>query len=457
MEKINLKDLQKWTKAEKISGEDTRFIDSISTDTRTITRGQFFIPLKGQNFDGHHYIQQAVSRGACGFVYERGFPVPDLGPGPIIFQSRDNLSFLQRLAFHYIRRIKPVVVGITGSVGKTTTKDMLVSVLKRKHKVCYTPKNYNNEIGVPKAVLDIGKDTKYFVAELAMRKKGQIRQLAEMIDVDIAVITAIGESHLEFFNNISEIALAKAEIASFPGKKKGVLFLNHDSPWADFIKQRVNCRIIEFGKNNSLDYNFIGQQPDVYGKYSFIFCKKDSRIAHVRLNIAGAHNMVNGCAAAAVSDWLGIDPDDISRGLENAAVEENRMAVFEKDAMIIINDCYNASPISVASALDTLQHIAHAKSARSVAILSDMLELGQNAAKMHCQVGMDAKQKNIDCLLAFGTLAKHICKGFGAEKSVYFEDKQQMVKHIKGYLKKGDVVLLKGSRANKMEEIIKQI
>ncbi len=458
MEKIKLTDVQRWTGAKKIGGDENLLIDSISTDTRTLKKGEFFIPLKGENFDGHDYIEQAISKGACGFVYEEGNKnIPEGLSGDIaVFLSESNLGFLHGLAYNYIRMVDPVVIGITGSVGKTTTKDILVSILKRKHRICFTPKNYNNQIGVPKSILEVDKSTEYFVAELAMRDKGQIKELAEMIDIDLGIITAVGESHLEFFDDISQIALAKAEIAHGLEEKGGSLFLNHDNQWTELIKEAVGCRIIEFGKGKDLDYNFIDESADPLGRYTFLFCKKGSRIVPVRLNIPGYHNIYNGCAAAAVSHTLGIDKQDIKMGIEEAAIEGNRMEVFEKDGKIVISDCYNASPLSVSSALDTLTHISKSKSARSVAILSDMLELGKDSALMHYTVGEGVRKKNIDLLLSFGNLAKNICDGCG-ENSFYFKSKQKLLENIGDFLKKGDVVLVKGSRANKMEDIIKRI
>ncbi|MGM0365767.1 MAG: UDP-N-acetylmuramoyl-tripeptide--D-alanyl-D-alanine ligase [Actinomycetota bacterium] len=461
MEEVKVKDIQSWTGAKIIDGGKDCFIDSISTDSRTLERGQFFIPLKGENFDGHDYIGEAIYRGACGFVYEQGcegrFNRSRLSSGHIVLRSRSNHDFIYDLAYHYIRRVKPTVIGITGSVGKTTTKDMLVSILGRKHRVCFTPRNYNNEIGVPKAVLEMDKDAEFFVAELAMRKKGQIRKLAEMVDVDMAVITAVGESHLEFFENIQQIALAKAEIAHGLGRKGGILFLNHDNQWTSLIKEKAGCRILEFGKDNNLDYNFMHERPDLYGRYRFAFCRKEKELASISLNIAGYHNIYNGCAAAAVSDRLGMGGEDIGLGIEKARIEGCRMDVFEKSGKIIISDCYNASPLSVACALDTLKHIAGVNSGRSVAILSDMLELGKNTAKMHHGIGEMARKKDIDLLLSFGKLARYIYEGYRGKGGTHFESRQQLMDNIKGILRKGDVVLIKGSRANKMEDIVKEI
>ncbi len=461
MEQVRLKDIKNWTKTVRLCGEEGRFISSVSTDTRTLKKGQFFVPLKGENFDGHDYIGQAISRGACGFVYEEEkeakLNTAGLNSSHIMLKGKSNQDFLYKVAYHYIRKINPKVIGITGSVGKTTTKDILVSILGKRHRTCFTPKNFNNEIGVPKAVLEMGRDTEFFVAELAMRKKGQIKMLAEMIDLDVGVITAVGESHLEFFDNIGQIALAKAEIAQNLAQKEGTLFLNHDNEWTDFIKKAIDCRVLEFGKNNYLDYNFVDEKPDKYGRYRFLFCKRDEKVSSLKLNIAGYHNIYNGCAAASVSHWLGIGKDDIRLGIEQCIIEGNRMEIFEKDGKIIISDCYNASPISVISALDTLKHIADANHGRSVAILSDMLELGKGAEQMHYGVGEKVSKKNIDLLLSFGKLSKYICEGCSGKNSFHFESRDKLMGNIKGLLKKGDVVLIKGSRANKMEDIIKII
>lgn len=458
MEKIKLDKIIKWTGCEKLAAGDKEVIDSVSTDSRSIKHGEFFIPLRGQNFDGHRFIDEAMGRGACGFVVEKDARDIDLSSysHKIVLSADDNLVFLHRLAYHYIRSIGPTVIGITGSVGKTTTKDMLVAILGRNHTIGYTPRNYNNEIGVPMAILDLKQNSQFFIAELAMRKKGQIAQLSQIISPDVGIITAVGESHLQFFESVKDIALCKAEIASEISENQGMLFLNHDNQWTDLIKSVAGCGIKQFGYDHQLDYNFKDEVMDDDGFYSFDFYQQNKFLYSLRLNIAGYHNIYNASAAAGVSHYLDIPESDIAEGLVMANFEKDRMQIIKKKGMYIISDCYNANPLSVTYALQSLRQIAKKKGARSVAVLADMLELGPDSARLHYQVGKKISENNIDLLITFGKLARNINEGFG-QKSYHFKDKQDCIHKIGSILEADDVVLIKGSRANQMEEIIERI
>ncbi|MDD3776934.1 MAG: UDP-N-acetylmuramoyl-tripeptide--D-alanyl-D-alanine ligase [Actinomycetota bacterium] len=455
MEKTEIKQVLDWTSSKLVRGNPGDFIGSISTDSRHIKPGDFFVPLRGPNFNGHHFIEEAVKRGAAGFVAEEGYS-SNRPEKCLILSAADNLIFLHDLARHYLKYINPVVIGITGSVGKTTTKNMLVSILGRKYPIGFTPKNFNNDIGVPKAILDLKLGTKYFIAEIAMRQKGQIRQLSEIIHPDIGVITAVGESHLEFFSSMEEIANTKAEIAEYISEKGGVLFLNHDNQWTPHIKDLVCCRIKEFGGDPSLDYNFRNPKADCRGRFSFDFFYREQKVTSVNMNIAGYHHIYNACAAAGVSHHLGLAPSVIREGLSQASLEHDRMQVMQKGSILIINDCYNANPLSVSFALESLKQIADANQSRSVAVLADMLELGPDSARLHYQMGEKAAQAGIDLLITFGHWSAYFNDGYKG-RSVHFESKQDCLDNIGKLLKDGDVVLVKGSRANRMEDIINQI
>ncbi len=332
-EKILIADMLKWTKADKISSEPTvedYFISGFSTDSRTIQMGDFFVPVIGENFNGHDFILEAILRGCIGFVFQKDHTKYlskwQEAAGVlrwkklIIFATDDTIDFLLSISHGYIRQFSSRTIGITGSVGKTTTKNFLSKILSQKNTVIFTPLNYNTELGVSLSILKINRSTDYFVAELGMRGKGQIKKLAETADVDIAVITAIAPSHLEFFKSVEEIAVAKTEICTGLGLKKGVLFLNHDDEWTEFISSISHCDILRFGRNHKLDYNFIETQSDRLGRYSFTFFKKEKEIIMVKMPVTGLHNVYNACAAAAVAAYLGLSAEEIKKGIENAAV-----------------------------------------------------------------------------------------------------------------------------------------
>ena len=234
-EKIKIEEILTWTKSKLISGRPGQYIDSVSTDSRAIKEGEFFLPLIGENYNGHDFIYSALKKGASGFVYESIYTnklkfwkssiKSAILDKLIVFQSENNLEFLEKVSYGYIRKFNPIVIGITGSVGKTTTKDLLVNVLSKLYDTKYTPKNFNTEIGVSKTILEIDRNTDIFVAEFGMRGKGQIKLLSDMCDVDIGIITAVGKSHLEFFKDPREVATAKMEIGKILESKNGILFL----------------------------------------------------------------------------------------------------------------------------------------------------------------------------------------------------------------------------------------
>jgi UDP-N-acetylmuramoyl-tripeptide--D-alanyl-D-alanine ligase len=484
--KISLKKLLEWSGCQSVHDFKTgsgqaKSIGSFSTDSRTFEKGDFYIPVAGPNFDGHDFIEECISKGAAGFVID-GLHVEYLEKLKnkidsllwdrlVILKSQDNISFLLGLAAGYIRQFNPIVIGVTGSVGKTTTKDFIVNILKGIFNIKFTAKNYNTELGIAFSILEIDKMTQFFIAELGMRSKGQIGMLSEVINLDMGAITAVGPSHLEYFNNVEEIALAKAEMAGFLAKKNGVLFLNNDDDWTGFISRNVSCRIIRFGRNNSLDYNFIEGPPDNMGVYSFDFKEKDKKITDINMPLPGLHNVYNACCAAAICSHLGLIPEMIKTGLEKAELQKNRMKISRHGGMIIINDCYNANPLSMKRAIDTLKTVSRLNNTPSVAILADMLELGPDSARLHFETGQYLSENNIDVLIAYGTLAENICSGFSPgsygtkelsgesgqfkkKNCYYFKDKQKLCESLGNILKKDDIVLFKGSRANKLEDII---
>jgi UDP-N-acetylmuramoyl-tripeptide--D-alanyl-D-alanine ligase len=298
-----------------------------------------------------------------------------------------------------------------------------------------------------------------------MRGKGQIEMLSRICNLDIGAITAVGESHITFFKNLREIAIAKAEMAEILYKNNGVLFLNNDDRYSSLIEKKINCRVIRFGRNNNIAFNFIEENVDEMGRFNFNFFKGDKRITNISLNIPGYHNIYNACLAAAICSYLNISDEAIKAGIEGAIIEGSRMEIIKKKDRIIINDCYNASPLSVKGAVDTLILISEKKNMRSVAILGDMLELGCGSPRFHREVGRYLSQKKVDVLIALGELASNICKGysnssdFNKNKNLcfYFKDKKELGSQIGSLLQSGDLILIKGSRANKMEDIINLI
>ncbi|OFW55219.1 MAG: hypothetical protein A2163_03785 [Actinobacteria bacterium RBG_13_35_12] len=474
-EKIKINDIISWTNSEIVSGDIEKYIVNISTDSRTIKKGDFFVPLTGENYNGHEFIESALDKGACGFVFEKAYRVKieswkkKAGNGDfkklVILQSGSTLDFLKSIAYNYIRKFKPVVIGITGSAGKTTTKDFLANILGREHRVVFTPRNYNTEIGVSKSILEIGKNTDFFIAELGMRGKGQIKILSDICNLNLGAITVVGQSHMAFFKDLREIAMAKAEMAEILYKNNGTLFLNNDDGYGDFIEKSVNCRVEKFGRNSNISFNFVEEKMDDLGRFTFDFFKNDKKIINISLNISGYHNIYNACCAAAISLYSGISSKAIKEGIEGAVIEGSRMEILKRKDRMILDDCYNANPLSVKGAIDSLVLISKKRNVRSVALLGDMLELGRGSNRLHQEIGEYLSGKKVDVLIAVGTLARNIYEGFRGKSSFskndsscfYFSNKEELSVKINDLLEPGDLILVKGSRANKMEDIINLI
>ncbi len=375
------------------------------------------------------------------------------------------MKFIKDIAYKYIRGFSPTSIGITGSVGKTTTKNFLVGIMGRKNEVKFTPRNYNTEIGVSKSILEIDDKTDFFIAEMGMRGKGQIKILADMCNLNIGAITGISESHMAFFEDVEEIALAKAEMAEIISGNGGVLFLNNDDNYSDLIEKKNDCRVIRFGRNNDIVFNFIEKEMDDLGRFTFSLFKRDSHVTDIKMSIPGYHNLYNACCAAAIALHLGAGAGEVKKGIENSPIEKSRMEVLERGGKIIIDDCYNSSPLSVKKAVDTLVAVSKIRNMRSVAILGDMLELGGRSSELHEEIGEYLFERKVDLLITVGESARDIYDGYkssegfdeDSNRCYYFAEKEQLGKKISGLIMDGDLILIKGSRAEKMEDIIKLI
>ena len=470
MESILLSEILSWTKSKLIYGQKEARIKSFSTDSRTITGNDFFIPIAGENYNGGDFIIETVKKGAGGFVYGKNQKniidilnlVKTDYPGITVMECDNTLDFFKGTAKGYLKKFNAVSIGITGSAGKTTTKNFIVSILKRTSDTVFSQKNFNNEIGIPKTIFEVNKNTKYLVVELGMRASGQIRALADICNLKYGIITGIGPSHLEFFKNIEEIALAKAEISGIIFKNNGILFLNGDDKYTDIIERNIKCDVIKCGSSFDFRYNFSNCRFDRNAVYDFDLNRFSENIAHINLNIPGYHNIYNSVLAAGLSLHLGTEPKIVKSTINETAPEALRMEIFDKDGKVILNDCYNANPLSVKSAIDSLAIISKNRKLRSVAVLGDMFELGIETKKFHEEVGSYLSEKNIDVLIAFGEISISIFNKFENSrdikiKSYYFKKKEKLLSKIGKIIKPGDAVLIKGSRANKMENIIDYI
>lgn len=436
----------------KISDEkyNNIIIENITTDTRKIAEGDLFIPLKGENFDGHNFIQQAFESGALCCLSAENIETYK----PCIYVS-DTRVALRDLAEYYISLFNIHVVGITGSVGKTTTKDMIASVLMQKYNVLKTEGNFNNEIGLPLTVFRITDDTEVVVLEMGMNSFGEIHNLSKIAKPDIAVITNVGVSHIENLGSREGILKAKCEIFDYI-KNNGTAILNIDNDMLKTLEGKTSFKTLWYGIENKKD---IYADNIVKNGVESISCDihMNNEMFNVCIPVPGEHMVLNAMAAALVGKTLDISISEIKRGIEEFVPTKMRMAVFKtKNGTTLINDAYNANPVSMKASIDVLSGVEGEK----IAILGDMFELGDFAEKMHYDTGVYAAQKNIDKIICIGNISKSMYEGAVSlgENAFYFETQEDFFENgFEKLINKGATVLVKASRGMHFEKTAEKI
>ena len=387
----------------------------IYTDTRQRMDGGVFLALIGDNFDAHNYIQKAEEMGAVAIIASR--QVSSRLPVLLVKNTQDALS---KIAKHHLNNIKPMAVAITGSNGKTTTKNLLANILKLSAPTLKTAGNLNNHLGVPMTLLKLEPTHQYAVIEMGANHLGEIKHLRELVQPDVAVVTNTGDAHIGEFGSKENLISAKGEIYSVDSQN-----------------------ITNTNTNYTADFSF-GNDGDVFAsnihESNFTLNIKEENI-DVSLQLIGKHNIDNALAASACAHALGIDIDQIKLGLENTKAESGRLNTIRTEKFTLIDDTYNASPTSVKAALETLSQYR----GELVVILGDMAELGDEAISLHQQVGKLAKQITAN-FYSFGTLSKHY-------QAQHFDSQQQLSDHIiKNHL--DSTVLVKGSRIAQLDKLI---
>ncbi|HUU53371.1 MAG TPA: UDP-N-acetylmuramoyl-tripeptide--D-alanyl-D-alanine ligase [Armatimonadota bacterium] len=435
-----------------VGGSAPEAFRGVSTDSRSGPRGALFVALKGEQFDGHDFVPEAFAGGAGAALVSRELPAA----GPLIV-VRDTLEALGALAAANRNLLSPRVVAITGSTGKTTTKEMIAAILSRGWKTARTPGNYNNEIGVPLALLELEASHEAAVVELAMRGKGQIDYLARMARPQVGVITNIGVSHLELLGSRQAIAEAKSELLdTLPDE--GAAVLNADDEFFSFLKERASCRTISFGRSDEAEVQADEVAVGSDGSTELLLRGwwGDHRIS---LRTAGRHHALNAAAAAAAAMAAGAEAEWVGAGLEAFEGAEMRSRIVKaQGGFTIIDDCYNAAPDSMRVALELL---ADLPGNRKWAVLGDMKELGPMSADWHREVGELAARLGVAGVVTVGDLARDIAagarEGLSSDQVAEVKDNDDVVRVLADRVSAGDVVLVKGSRAMKMEEIVRRL
>ena len=447
--KLRVNDIVAATGGKLICGSLDAFVTGINTDTRIIKPGDLFAALKGEKSNGEEYIPIAIQKGASCVLSssDTEFAVPSV-------QVQDTLTALGDIAKYYRAKFDPVVIAVTGSVGKTGTKEMIAAVVSAAGKTLKNEANFNNEIGLPLTLTKLDSSYDIAVTEMGMRGFGQIKYLCDIAKPKIGVITNIDVPHIELMGSLDNTAKAKGELLDcLP--QDGTAVLNMDCDYFDYFKSRARCGIMSFGLNKKADV--YAESFDIDENGCSVRAAVRGKMFEYRINAVGEHNVLNSLAAVCCGDILGISLADIKTRLEAFKTIKGRLDVIKSGGMTIIDDTYNAAPPSVISAIKTMFGM---KGQRRVAYLGDMLELGDYAEELHKKVGKFAALNGVDLLVTVGELGEYIGDAAmenGLKNVMRFASSDDAAKYAAENAVAGDIVLVKGSHAVKMEKIVEAL
>lgn len=424
--------------------------NNVCIDTRKIQKDNIYIAIKGERFDGNKFVIDAFKKGASiAIVSEILFDIDKEEDTQTVILVDDTEKALLDLASFYRKKLGLKVIGVTGSCGKTSTKDLIAAFLSEKYKVFKTKGNFNNQIGLPLMILELDSTYDVAVLEMGMSDLGEIDVLAKCARPDIAVITNIGLSHIENLKTQENILKAKSEIFNYFDNSNCLIINGEDK---NLLKIQDKCfEILRIGYNHEYDvyaFNIILMEDNT----TFSIQDNNQEIIF-NIPMAGKHNILNSMLAIAVAKKLDLSYEEMKLGIKNLEATSMRLEVIKRDKITIINDCYNASPDSMKSSMDVLNAY---KNGRKIAILGTMNELGDEAVNAHTEVGNYAKDK-VDLLIAIGSYKECFRKGYSLESILTFEDKKDFIDNLKTIIKENDIILVKASRGMKFEEIVNSL
>lgn len=448
---LNLNEVIKAVDGELIVQNNDGVFNKISTDTRKIEEGNLFFALKGENFNGNNYAVSAISKGASVVIVDEvNFKNEDLDGKGTIIKVKDTRIALGDLAGYYRTKLGIKVVSITGSTGKTSTKDLIAAFLSGKYRVFKTQGNFNNEIGLPLMIFELSKDYDIAVLEMGTSNFGEIHRLASIAKPDIAAITNVGVAHIEYLKTRENILKEKMSISDF-FKNKNDLVINCENDMLNTVKESEKYNLQKTGYDESYDL-YARNVKLTCDTTSFEAVTKDNKSHNFTLNMVGEHNVLNALLGIQIGLDLGLTFEEMEKGLENFKATSMRLEFIKKDNFTIINDSYNANPDSMKAALNVLKNYS---GKRKIAILGTMGELGSHAEDAHREVGSFANDR-ADVLLTTGDFKECYKEGFGSGTFAY-DTKEELIAELKAMIKDGDTLLVKASRSAKFEEIIKEL
>ena len=433
-----------------VRGAEQTVFSGISTDSRTTRAGELFVALKGANFDGHQFLGQVQALGAAGAVIAQEPPVAlRRGRWPLV-RVADTLSALGRFAAWHRRQTPATIIGLTGSAGKTTTKELIAHLLSSSLSGVKAPRSFNNAIGVPVTLLELRPNDRFAVIEVGTNAFGEIAALAAIARPDIGLVTCIGDAHLEKFGSRWGVAWEKGHlITALPST--GVAVLNADDPWCRRIATLAACRVVRFGCSRDADVRIEAlEEHDDHVEFTIsgqLFS----------LNMPGGHNAMNAAGAIAVARELGLSLEELAARIASFTPPPMRMQRLRFGSVTVIADEYNASPTSVSAALAEYHRVKCA--GRKILVLGDMLELGAGARAMHDRVGRRAAEEQLDGLWTIGPLAQHAARGalrhgMAPEAIRCCPSTQEACEQIADWIEPNDTLLLKGSRGMNLERVL---
>ncbi|MBJ8028832.1 UDP-N-acetylmuramoyl-tripeptide--D-alanyl-D-alanine ligase [Bacillus cereus group sp. N21] len=428
-------------------------VQGVSIDTRKITTGNLYIPIQGDRFDGHSFVEKAIENGAVATLWKKNVQNPPVNI-PVIFVE-DTLEALQTLAKSYRDQLDVKVIGVTGSNGKTSTKDIVTSLLATKFKVQKTEGNFNNHIGLPLTILSLEENTEMAVLEMGMSSRGEIEFLSKLARPNAAIITNIGEAHLMDLGSRDAIAEAKLEIVT--GLQDGGVFVyNGDEPLLTNRVPSMNlaAETITFGDARANNYYPTSVTLQATGTYFKM--NQDENIVFY-LPVLGKHNVYNTLASMAIAKYFGVTWEEMKRGLLTLQMTGMRMEIVKtENGLTIINDAYNASPTAMEAAFHLMNGLDGFS--KKIVVLGDMLELGDQEVQFHYEVGKLIDPARISYVFTYGRLGAQIAEGakinFPNERVKVYDNKEELVKNLQAVVDVKDVVLVKASRGMKLEEVI---
>lgn len=448
MEKLTIEEIIQAVNGRYLSTYNTTTLQNICTDSRKVVPGDLYIALKGENFDGHDFIQASIEKGAQAIIASKAFETTAELP---VILVQDTLEALGDLATYYRTKLAKPVVAVTGSVGKTSTKDIIATILSSTMNIHKSKGNFNNEIGLPLSIFGLQIDHDAMVLEMGMWAEGEIRGLTHIAQPSIAVITNIGLSHIERLGTQENILKAKLEIVEGL-TENGLLILNEDDTLLSKVDRKIYKRVVTVGIDHPSDYQALNVK-DLGLDGMFFEIELLGTLYPVKLPAIGRHNVLNTLAGIACSMELGLSPDEILKGISSYQPDKMRLNIIDRDGIRFIDDTYNASPDSMEAGLKVLKSLS--KNHRGIAILGNMFELGHMAESAHFNLGQKCREMGVDFMGFIGENASDVEQGIAPSHAYkIFQTHEEIVGFMKDFLKSGDVVLLKGSRGMTMERIL---